>query len=76
MRAANTTVPDCTCGWKSSAWKISHRNNGEELQREQLRGRPVRLSSRLYKAREWINTEIMRNRFQILVYATFPHMYL
>ena len=37
-----------------------------ELQRQQLR-RPVRSSSGLYKAREWINTEITRNRFEMLV---------
>ena len=28
------------------------------------------------KAREWINTEIMRNGFEILVWAIFPQMYL
>ena len=35
-----------------------------ELQREQRRRRPVRSSSGPYKARDWINTEIMRNRFE------------
>ena len=47
--------------------EASHEERRPELQGEQRRSRPVRSSSGIYKAREWMNTEIMRSPFEILV---------